>query len=197
MRKLVVHTSNKTENPSGRPEILSRPVNLIPLQNELKKLDENMPILNFQSIYFSILSDEKIKAMSAIEIKKPEDLFSDRMGSTDVHVSCSTCSQKVGLLHACRGHPGHMVISPPIPHPLYIKDVCEFLTSICNNCGGMVLSDRELRSKKYKNLQDVANASKGKVCWRGTNCPRGIPFSLCPNRRTRASSHSNMATRLN
>ena len=108
----------------------------------LSKLDE------IKSIQFGILSSKDILNMSVLEItsaKKTGDfsVYDPRMGSID-NVKCSTCNQDA---IGCPGHFGHITMSEPIIHPLYLKKVLFILRCVCMDCGTLLLPKDHIKLK--------------------------------------------------
>ena len=105
-------------------------------------------------IGFGVLSPSKIKKLGVIEVVTPElydtdgypvqrGLMDTSMGVIDPGLKCKTCG---GNLKTCQGHFGHIALSKPILHILYMSQIHDFLKSTCVDCG-RVLMTQELQEK--------------------------------------------------
>tara|TARA_Y100000310_G_C20691733_1_gene822726 strand:+ start:781 stop:4257 length:3477 start_codon:yes stop_codon:yes gene_type:complete len=121
-------------------------------------------------ISFALLSPEQIKKMSAAKIVTPElydidgypvdgGLMDLKLGAIDPGVRCRTCG---GRLKECLGHPGRIEIARPIMHLKYIPLVEMGLRSFCNDCGKLMLADKDL--EKYSPTERVKKAKDAKKC---------------------------------
>lgn len=120
----------------------------------MSQQDMNVNIKEILSVTFGILSTEQILKMSVCEINIPklggvdktEDLFGTvydpRMGTAVNGKNCETCGQNVW---DCPGHFGHIKLSEPIVHPLYFKNVINFLSCFCVKCHMLLVSEDHLR----------------------------------------------------
>jgi len=123
-----------------------------------------------KAIFFSLLSPEIIKKISAAKIVTPElydvdgypvdgGLMDLRLGAIDPGVRCRTCG---GGLKECLGHPGSIELARPLIHVKYVPIVEMFLRCFCKECGKMMISDEDL--KKYKVKQRIKKAKDTKKC---------------------------------
>ena len=99
-------------------------------------------------IYFGVLSESDVLSMSVAEITSPKKIgpgtvYDPKMGPID-HNICITCCQDA---ISCPGHFGHIILSEPIVHPLYIKKVISILRCICGDCKRLLLSPDHLAIK--------------------------------------------------
>jgi DNA-directed RNA polymerase subunit A' len=123
-----------------------------------------------KGISFSLLSPEKIKKISAAKIVTPElydvdgypvdgGLMDLRLGAIDPGVRCRTCG---GRLKECLGHPGSIELARPVLHVKYVRLVNMFLTSFCQECGKILLSEEDI--KKYKIKKRIKKSKNVKKC---------------------------------
>ena len=75
-------------------------------------------------------------------------VYDERMGTIDHKQNCETCKLS---FKECPGHFGYIDLSIPILHPLYIKEICQFLKCFCHHCYNFILSEDLL--KLYDILQ--------------------------------------------
>ena len=104
-------------------------------------------------IYFSLLSPNEIRKMSATKVitadTYDEDgfpiamgLMDPRMGVIEPGLRCKTCGQRVGK-DKCPGHFGHIDLAMPVIHVGHIKTIRDCLRSTCRDCGHLLLTKKE------------------------------------------------------
>jgi len=116
---------------------------------------------------FSLLSPEKIKKISVAKIVTPElydidgypvdgGLMDLRLGAIDPGVRCRTCG---GRLKECLGHPGSIDLARPVIHLKYVPVIELLLRSFCQNCGKLMLSEKDIEknipSQRIKKAKDT------------------------------------------
>jgi len=139
-------------------------------------------------IYFSILSPNEVRKMSATKVitadTYDEDgfpiamgLMDPRMGVIEPGLRCKTCGQRVGK-DKCPGHFGHIDLAMPVIHVGHVKIIRDSLRATCRDCGHLLLTkkeqddfideikkyDREGRQKTYLYKQIVKDARKSSKC---------------------------------
>jgi len=123
-----------------------------------------------EEVKFSLLSPEQIKRISVAKIVTPElynidgypvdgGLMDLRLGAIDPGVRCRTCG---GRLKECLGHPGSIDLARPIMHLKYIPLVELVLRCFCEECGKLMLTDKDL--EKYSPSQRAKKAKNAKKC---------------------------------
>jgi DNA-directed RNA polymerase subunit A' len=100
-------------------------------------------------IYFGLLSPEKIRKLSVVEIQTPDTydedgapitagLMDGRLGTLEPRQRCKTCGNTA---IRCPGHFGHIELAVPIIHIEFTKIIYNLLRATCRNCGRILLSD--------------------------------------------------------
>jgi len=87
-----------------------------------------------------------------------------RMGgvSTRLPGKCSHCKQI-----DCTGHYGLIEFGHPIYNPMFIRDVVAILTCVCNDCGGLLITEDVIKQKGWhllspdKRLSEIEEYCKG------------------------------------
>jgi len=121
-------------------------------------------------IKFSLLSPEQIKKVSVAKIVTPElydidgypvdgGLMDLRLGAIDPGVRCRTCG---GKIKECLGHPGSIDLAKPIIHLKYVHVIELGLRCFCQECGKLMLDDKDL--KKYSPSERAKKAKDNKKC---------------------------------
>jgi len=119
---------------------------------------------------FSLLSPEKIKKLSVAKIVTPElydidgypvdgGLMDLRLGAIDPGVRCRTCG---GRLKECLGHPGSIDLARSVMHLKYVPLIELSLRCFCQDCGKLMLTEKEL--EKYSPTQRIKKAKDTKKC---------------------------------
>ena len=123
-----------------------------------------------KEIKFSLFSPEQIKKVSSAKIVTPElynidgypvdgGLMDLRLGAIDPGVRCRTCG---GRLKECLGHPGSIDLARSVIHLKYVPLIEMVLRCFCQDCGKLMLADKDLN--KYSATQRAKKAKDAKTC---------------------------------
>ncbi len=121
-------------------------------------------------IRFGLTSPEQIKKISCAKIVTPElydidgypvdgGLMDLRLGAVDPGVRCRTCG---GRIKECLGHPGSIDLARSIIHLKYVPLIEMSLRCFCQECGKLMLNDKDL--DKYTPSQRAKKAKDSKKC---------------------------------
>ncbi|MFH1503193.1 MAG: DNA-directed RNA polymerase subunit A' [Candidatus Diapherotrites archaeon] len=121
-------------------------------------------------IRFGLLNPEQIKKVSCAKIVTPElydidgypvdgGLMDLRLGAVDPGVRCRTCG---GRIKECLGHPGSIDLARSIIHLKYVPLIEMSLRCFCQECGKLMISDKDL--DKYTSTQRAKKAKDTKKC---------------------------------
>jgi DNA-directed RNA polymerase beta' subunit len=113
------------------------------MDKDLQELDE---------ITFGVFSPEEIKNMSVCKITSSKLCNSDktslygtvydpRLGIIENGKLCETCS--LGIWE-CPGHWGYIELNEPIIHPLFYKQVVNFLSCFCIKCFSLLITEDKI-----------------------------------------------------
>jgi DNA-directed RNA polymerase II subunit RPB1 len=135
--------------PQGVP-ILSKPENAVTITKkerdeiltETAKKEAELPLLTISKSSISLYSwEEMVKIAGNIQVNNMN--FQDygsvndpRMGVASLNVSCQYCSQI-----DCPGHFGLVDFRVPIYNPAFIREIVSVLTCVCNDCGGLLVTE--------------------------------------------------------
>ena len=119
---------------------------------------------------FSLLSPDQIKKISCAKIVTPElydidgypvdgGLMDLRLGAVDPGVRCRTCG---GRIKECLGHPGSIDLARSLIHLKYVPLIEMGLRCFCQECGKLMLHDKDL--DKYTPSQRAKKAKDSKKC---------------------------------
>jgi len=97
-----------------------------------------------EKLVFGILSPTEIKNMAVCAVDA-NNLYDERMGIiSDDKTMCPTCNQTSKF---CPGHFGYVELACPIIHPLYIKNVVQFLRCVCKTCKRLLFTKEQVLLK--------------------------------------------------
>ncbi|MBI2056707.1 DNA-directed RNA polymerase subunit A', partial [Candidatus Pacearchaeota archaeon] len=117
-----------------------------------------------------LISPEEIKKLSVAKIITPElydidgypvdgGLMDLRLGAIDPGVRCRTCG---GKLKECLGHSGSIDLARSIVHLKYAPIIELILKSCCQDCGKLMLDEKEM--EKYPASKRAKKAKEKKKC---------------------------------
>lgn len=116
-----------------------------------------------KEIQFSVFSPEQIKKFGAVKIVTPElydmdgypvdgGLMDLKLGAGGPGVRCRTCG---GTLKECLGHFGYIEMARPVLHIKFLPLIELCLKSTCQECGRILLSEEDIKSKKIEKAKTV------------------------------------------
>lgn len=158
---------------------------------DISQRDEDLEKLVITETVFALMSYEEItKEAHDRKIYKDGDLGSNtvgdiRMGTIDPRSICVTCHRD-NL--TCPGHYGYIDISDvgalnPIFNSVQNSIIVQVLSSVCNSCGGLLISRDEMESEgflKYTGamrLRMIKEKSFGRPCMRKHDGDMGTSLS--------------------
>nr|QBK91525.1 MAG: DNA-directed RNA polymerase subunit alpha [Pithovirus LCPAC302] len=134
----------------------------------------DLPTLVIERISHSMFDHDELEKKAEFEVRKTDDeglhtVNDPRSGVVDGDKLCKTC-YKDNL--NCPGHYGIIKLTEKIIHPMFLRETIDVLMSVCNSCGGLLLSKETLEEKGFlnltgsKRLRAIANASSKLHCRR-------------------------------
>lgn len=138
-----------------------------------------------ESIQFSLLSPEEIKAYAVCEVNNTQlkgndanTLSDKRMGVNSNKEKCLTCSQNNVN---CPGHFGFINLAEPVIHPKFVRIIYAILKCICFECSCSLISEEFaklhnlLKYKRDRRLKIfIEHCKKIKTC-RVESCGAPVP----------------------
>ena len=109
---------------------------------KMNKRRENLPALVITKSSISLYSWEAMqKIAGSIRITSDNLVGSGtvndpRMGVVSVRTPCPTCEEI-----DCPGHYGLIEFGVPIYNPVFIREIVQVLTCVCNDCGGLLITE--------------------------------------------------------
>lgn len=105
------------------------------------------PYKDISSIQFGILSPEEIIERSVCKVDNskfsgPNSVYDLRMGSMEQDEKCPSCTL---LPKDCPGHSGYIELASLVLHPMYLRQITNFLKCLCVKCHRIVLSEDHLK----------------------------------------------------
>ena len=145
--------ADKSSKPSDDGEI-SKKDRCDLLTSTLEK-QSMLPLLMIMKSNISVFSWEEMQKIAG-PIKVTNGNISGigsvndpRMGgvSTRLPGKCSHCKQI-----DCTGHYGLIEFGHPIYNPMFIRDIVAILTCVCNDCGGLLITEDVIKQKGWHHL---------------------------------------------
>jgi DNA-directed RNA polymerase beta' subunit len=135
---------------------------------------EEQSCKEIESITFGIFSPEEIKKQSVClvqsnKLQGKESVYDERMGTLEQNIPCASCNQDC---EKCPGHFGHIELNVLIMHPMYHRQIVNFLKCFCFKCYRFILTKDHLESiLKYKGearfLKILERLEKEDSCFHG------------------------------
>lgn len=105
------------------------------------------PLKDIEYIQFGILSPEDMIKQSVCKVETSKlngegSVYDTRMGSMEQDELCVSCEMNP---KDCPGHFGHIELNTFILHPMYMRQITNFLKCICVKCYRVVLTDDHLK----------------------------------------------------
>lgn len=133
---------------------------------------DSLPHGHIEASEISILTEDDIENLAVVDVTNGKfegfcSVNDARLGPTTANTVCPTCNSL-----ACPGHYGSINLPVPVYNPIYIRDIVNILTCVCNNCGELLISPTSRRYKEImrmgftKRLGEIAKACKGAQCLR-------------------------------
>lgn len=122
---------------------------------QAQQLRETLPPLTIEFSQVTLFSYEELKSIAVAEItsSEPEGKFTindPRLGVTENNQKCGKCH---GTNLECPGHLGIIELAELTYHPSYMREVIRVLSCVCNSCGNLLLTRKELKDRginRYK-----------------------------------------------
>jgi DNA-directed RNA polymerase beta' subunit len=109
------------------------------------------------SITFGVYSNEEILKLSVAEINNTKlngeagSVYDGRMGVIENGGKvCLTCNMTAKF---CNGHQGHIQLNEPILHPLFYKEIRDYLASFCIKCFRLLLTPEQIQLNGFSKIK--------------------------------------------
>jgi len=119
---------------------------------------ENMiPMGEVEFVKFGMFTDQDIIDMAAVKITSdtghgPGSVRDTKMGPHNEFVPCGTCSKDIG---DCPGHHGRIELPTYYMRNYAIPYIILVLSSVCNNCGRLLVTEEQIKKKGINNLHGL------------------------------------------
>lgn len=128
----------------------------------------NEELRDIDEITFGVYSAEEIKKFAVCKIDNPKlcnndkngsygTVYDPRMGTIENGKLCGSCGLGVW---ECSGHFGYILLNEPIVHPLYYKQVVNFLRCFCTKCFKLLISEEQIVLNNLNRLKGVKRFTK-------------------------------------
>lgn len=136
--------------------LLSKPENAVNMTkkevdeilSETSKKEAKLPLLTITKSSISLYSWEQMVKIAGpirvtnLNINGNGSVNDPRMGVVSLKVPCQYCSQI-----DCPGHYGLIEFPRPIYNPAFIREIVSVLTCVCNDCGGLLITEDLMRQQ--------------------------------------------------
>jgi DNA-directed RNA polymerase beta' subunit len=107
----------------------------------------DIPLKEIECIIFGIFSPEEIRSQSVVKVFSNKfygenSVYDERMGTLENNKMCASCGQDC---KNCPGHFGHIELNHVIMHPMYHRQVVNFLKCFCFKCYRFLLTEDHLK----------------------------------------------------
>lgn len=162
-------------------------------KRNFQKKVEKLPTFRITGSKISLYSFEEMKKLKVVRVMSPsnrrpnernQNVIDERFGPTDDSTPCAHCRQI-----NCPGHYGLLELDGLILNPLYVKNIKEVLSVVCNSCGELLFTEEDLREdglyhlKGTKRLEELYRRYKTSVCRRNvaingnvTECTKNLEY---------------------
>jgi DNA-directed RNA polymerase beta' subunit len=139
--------------------VISDIANISLRNNDIPQTDE------IKNVQFGIFSADEILKYSVALINESKlsgqgSIYDSRMGVIQNYNKCVTCN---GTNKECPGHFGHIKLSYPILHPLFITQIITCLNLFCSKCRKLGITEKEYNKTllcKYKGFVRTQKVSE-------------------------------------
>lgn len=179
--------------------VLSQPENAVVITKkerdeiltETAKREAELPLLTIVKSAISLYSWEEMQRIAGpirvtnLNLQGNGSVNNPRMGVVSLNVSCQYCSQI-----DCPGHFGLIDFRAAIYNPAYIRETVSVLTCVCNDCGGLLITEDVMRQQGFmrlsydKRLAALEDYCKQVVCLRQTPAIGGGAVVPCAKNPT-------------
>jgi len=141
--------------------ILSQPENAVTITKkerdeiltETSKREAELPLLTISKSNISLYSWTQMQKIAGpikvtnLSLQGSGSVNDPRMGVVSLNVACQYCSQI-----DCPGHYGLIEFRAPIYNPAYIREIVSILTCVCNDCGGLLITEDVMKQQGFTRM---------------------------------------------
>lgn len=150
-----------TQCPPGGIFILSQPDTAVTVTkterdqilSETAAREQELPLLTIVKSNISLYSWEEMQLIAGpirvtnLNFEGTESVNDPRMGVVSLNVPCHYCS-KID----CPGHYGLIDFGIAIYNPCFMREVVSVITCVCNDCGGLLITEDVMRQRGFFKL---------------------------------------------
>lgn len=174
----------KIPGPAQGIPLLSQPENAVTITKkqrdeilaETARKESALPLLTITKSVISLYSWEDMQRIaggirvSNLALSGNGSVNDPRMGVVSMNMSCSYCSQI-----DCPGHYGLIPFEIPIYNPAYIRPIVSILTIVCNDCGGLLITEDLMYQQGFTRMAYDKRLSKLEKYCKDQECLRQKP----------------------
>lgn len=123
-------------------------------RHQLYEREKTLPRGEIESLELTLYSTEEIDNQSVVTVSSSEEYGNNtvrdpRFGPKSDGEVCETCSQN---LLKCPGHTGKIDLPEKFFHPLLINRIILILGSVCNSCGKLLITPKQMEDNGFNKL---------------------------------------------
>jgi DNA-directed RNA polymerase beta' subunit len=149
IKKIKADDPSSTHTSISTPYTLKADNNLIDYGiTELPDFDYEPPLKKIVGMKITWLTSQEIENMATFVLTSSKttgegSIYDPRSGVITNYEKCAICSMG---WKQCPGHPGVIKFPYPIPHPICLRQLAEFLTCVCEFCHRLVLTWKQMKT---------------------------------------------------
>lgn len=154
----------------------------------IEELWKTLPEAKLVGVRISLMSEEDVRreggnreitSHSYGDKSKTDTIYDTRLGPSSLTVKCDTCS-----MYGCVGHFGVIDMNRKVFCPLQIKNLVLVLSCICGSCGSLLMTNKEIRSKKldillcFSKIKAMSIICVNRHCQTGDQCDSNPTYTV-------------------
>jgi DNA-directed RNA polymerase beta' subunit/DNA-directed RNA polymerase subunit K/omega len=142
--------------------------------------EAELPLLTIVRSAISLYSYEEMLmiapvAVTSLNLQGSNSVNDNRMGVVSLNQACHYCSQI-----DCPGHYGRIDFRVPIYNPAFIREVVSVLTCVCNDCGGLLITEDVMRQQGFMRLSYDKRLAALEAHCKDIGCLRSFSKDIIP-----------------
>jgi len=122
---------------------------MYPECDHFKPYDDTKMPSSINSVLFTFMTDEEVVKHAVVKCTvhitnstEPNSVYDPLMGPRNAQEKCQYCNEQ---WTNCPGHFGYIDLASPIPHPLKIKSILQYLSIFCASCYRLIITDTQIK----------------------------------------------------
>lgn len=147
---------------------------------ETARKEAELPLLTIMKSAISLYSHKDMEHIAPIIVNNlnfqgTNSVNDNRMGVVSLNQACHYCSQI-----DCPGHYGRIDFRVSIYNPAFIREVVSVLTCVCNDCGGLLVTEDVMRQQGFLRLSYDKRLAALEAHCKDIGCLRSFAKDIIP-----------------